>query len=201
MLDDFAYPTIESKLIVLQIGLVCVNWSSIDNLLGLILGHYINAPNGHLDIATSIVDLSRKCELISGLSFLTEDKTRHTNLVRTLNFIDNDLRPRRNRYVHDGYRFFTGDNIRLISKLHIKNVQSRTQKLTTWTAEPVTSEEISAFNADLDTIATFLSSYFLSVIAKPVSENAEIALGKVCEDAQDGIISLMQRYRSKPKAF
>ncbi|CDZ33282.1 Hypothetical protein NGAL_HAMBI1145_17540 [Neorhizobium galegae bv. officinalis] len=202
MIDEFTYPTAESKLITFQIGAICVSWSQIDSCLGIILGHYMKVEAAHTDVATSIIDLPRKCELIKALAFLAEDRKTYLKLERALNFLDNALRPVRNRYVHDSYSFFTGDHIRTIMKAQVINTKSFTKELVTRQKHPVTASELAAFNKDLDVLAHFLAGQYIRLIVDPsiAEENAMSALHNVLEDACDELSALIKRYSSKTKA-
>lgn len=202
MIDEFAYPTAESRMITFQIGAICVNWSQIDGDLGMILGKYMQAPTAHVDIATSIIDLSRKCELIKAFAFIAECRDTYLRLEKALNFLDNDLRPIRNRYVHDSYSFFTGDHKRSAFKTRVVTVQSFTKELLIRKVEPVSAGELASFNDDLDTCAMYLVGHLVTLMVD--QEKAEPAayasLTKVYNEAYDKLSDTIARYRSKTSA-
>jgi hypothetical protein len=202
MIDDFAYPTAESRMITFQIGAICVNWSQIDGNLGMTLGKYMRVPIRHINIATSIIDLSRKCELIKAFAFIVEHRKTYLQLEKALNFLDNDLRPIRNRYVHDSYSFFTGDHIRSAFKTRIVNVKSFTKELLTRNVEPISAVELSGFNADLDACAMYLTGHLLTLMVdKEKAEPAAYAsLTKVRDEAYDKLVDTITRYRSATNA-
>lgn len=201
MIDDFAYPTAESRMITFQIGAICVNWSQIDAHLGIILGKYIKAPLDHISVATSIIDLSRKCELIKALAFIVDDQKTYEKLEKALNFLDGSLRPIRNRYVHDSYSFFTGKNTRKAFKTKIINIQSFQKELSTKTEKPVTQEELISFNGDLDIFAQYIVGHLMGLILK--RENAEadalVAFDAVVKESYDNLVAVIKRYRSHSK--
>lgn len=201
MIDEFAYPTTESRMIALQIGGVCVNWSAIDSTLGFILGKYMKVDE-HIGVATGILDMNRKCELVKALSFIADDKQRHKRLVKVLNFLDGELRPIRNRYVHDNYSFFTGENIRKIFKAKIVKPQAFQMALITQEQVNVSADEIESFNNDLNACAMFLTYHLLGTIIKPekAEPKAMEAFTAVGEDSYSKILSVMKRYATKPKA-
>lgn len=199
MIDEFQFPTPESKLITFHIGAVCVNWSSIDASLGFILGIYMKVEPAQWDVATSIIDLSRKCELVKALSFIYDERKSHNRLAKALNFLDGTLRPIRNRYVHDSYSFFTGGHIRKIYKTQIINVQSFQKELRTRRVEGITVEEISTFNSDLDACSMVLTAHLLNLmvdreVAKPDAMRAMIA---VSEGYYQALEAVMKRHASK----
>jgi hypothetical protein len=202
MIDEFAYPTAESRMITFQIGAICVNWSQIDGNLGIILGKYMRAPSAHIDIATSIIDLSRKCELIKAFAFIAESRETYLRLEKALNFLDNNLRPIRNRYVHDSYSFFTGNHIRSAFKTRIVNVQSFTKELVVRTVEPVSAAELAAFNADLDVCAMYLTGHLITLMTD--QEKAEpsfyASFLNVCDETYKNLSETIARYKSKTSA-
>ena len=199
MIDDFAYPTAESRLITFQIGAVCVNWSQIDATAGAILGNYMHVPSTHIDLATGIIDLSRKCELIKAFAFLAERRETYIKLEKALNFLDNDLRPIRNRYVHDSYSFFTGDHIRKAFKTRVANSQSFTKKLITRSVEPISASELTSFNTDLDICAMYLTGRLITMMVDPkkADPSAHASLVKVCNETYEKLLDTITRYRSK----
>ncbi|MER9933744.1 hypothetical protein [Mesorhizobium sp. M0088] len=198
MIDDFVYPTAESRMITFQIGAICVNWSQIDAHLGMILGKYIKAPSAHLDVATSILDLSRKCELIKALAFIVEDRKSYAKLEKALHFLDNDLRPTRNRYVHDSYSFFTGKNTRKIFRTKVVGIQSFKKELFTRSEQPITQEELTTFNSDLDIFSQYIVGHLMAMILErsKLKEDAIKAFDEVSKEAYGNLAAVIKRYRS-----
>lgn len=198
MIDDFAYPTTESRLIALQLGALCIEWSQIDHTLGLLLGHYMKFPYSHFDLAVGHIDFSRKCELSGALSFLYDERGVYNKLNRALKFIDNDLRPIRNRYVHDSYSFFTGDNLKRVFKAKVINVQSYTKELITRTESKVSSAEVSQFNKDIHVCGAYLISHLIGRMAVNTGASPEFmdAATKVGEEAYSELSAVIERYRS-----
>ncbi|TIL35952.1 hypothetical protein [Mesorhizobium sp.] len=201
MIDDFAFPTAESRMITFQIGAICVNWSQIDASLGMILGKYIKVPSEHINVATSVLDLSRKCELIKALAFIAEDRRPYGKLEKALNFLDSELRPIRNRYVHDSYSFFTGKNTRKVFRTKIVSIQSFKKELFTKAEHPVTQEELITFNADLDVFGQFIVGHLMGMLLtrESAKANALEAFDAVLKESFDNLVDVIKRYRSQSK--
>lgn len=161
----------------------------------------MKAPAAHLDIATSVVDLSRKCELIKAFSVTADVRKTYERLEKALNFLDNDLRPVRNRYIHDNYSFFTGNHLRKAFKTRVVKSQAFKRELLTRSEGPITAEEISLFNQDLDSVAMFLVSHLINMMvdAEKVESRAIEALRQVHEEHWNKLLGTIKRYRSSTK--
>ncbi len=129
-------------------------------------------------------------------------KNSYKRLEAALNFLDNDLRPTRNRYVHDNYSFFTGENIRRIVRTKVVNVQAFQKQLITRTEHPVTASELVLFNEDLERCASYLAYRFIALLSDPDKANPQAieAIHEVGDDYYSALSEVIAKYKSRTKA-
>ena len=88
------------------LGLACIAWSTLESVVNEFLGLLIPLEPGDTErIVTSNIDFRAKLEMLVHLGFMEKYKDLWFLELQTLiNKIDNELRPERNRYVHDTWR-------------------------------------------------------------------------------------------------
>ncbi|RWG00007.1 hypothetical protein [Mesorhizobium sp.] len=102
MPDEFYFPTEESHKVAYQIGVLCVVWGGVEHLLNALLAHHLDVKDvSYTEIIMGNLDLKRKLAILKPLALINEKPNRYMRLEAALDFIDNTMRPERNKYVHD----------------------------------------------------------------------------------------------------
>jgi hypothetical protein len=85
------------------IGNVCVVSAYLESTIDSLLGHLLEVSHGHrLNILNSWIDPRDKIQTIIGLGYMRMSDSPWFNTLKwCLDTIDNDIRNRRNRFVHD----------------------------------------------------------------------------------------------------
>ncbi|MEH2565536.1 hypothetical protein [Bradyrhizobium sp. AZCC 2289] len=86
-----------------EIGYVCIHWAWLENMIDFLIAHLAGIKDEEAWHAiTGNLDLRQKTQILRALFFLRKGKNEdwYDYAVEMLNFIDNDLRPRRNHLVH-----------------------------------------------------------------------------------------------------
>lgn len=111
------------------LGQMCIYWGRLEQGLGDFIE--LLAPLEIGDVSRSVtsqMDIRSKIQAIRGLVFLRKPSEEWLNkMVILLDYIDNDLRPRRNRYIHDAW-YFPGYKIVRRSQ-HVKLLRPEAFKL------------------------------------------------------------------------
>lgn len=85
------------------IGYLCIMWGHLEGHVDIALGQLTPLPYDQTaHCITANTDIRDKIEMLKGIAFLRKPSDAwFEEMLTTLNTIDNDLRPKRNRYVHD----------------------------------------------------------------------------------------------------
>jgi len=103
------------------------------------------------DSITHNVDIRAKLQMSKALGFIKKPSAKwFGDLEKCLNIIDNDLRTKRNRMVHDSWIVSSDAVIKMQKVAQIIKPQSRQTELQTRKETPVTSEEIQTVINDLN---------------------------------------------------
>lgn len=191
--EEFFYADDKTRKITFYIGVCCIEWSTLDEAIGSILGLYMKVKSGQFHIATGIIDLSRKCELVKALSFIQDLKAVHDRLVKILNFVDNTLRPIRNRYVHDCYDLLGGRATRTVYKAKIVNVQAFKKELVTSQDHKISVPELIEFNNAVVACSQTVMFHGLNMA------NTDIGDGSWPKQMSAAVDAAMKRYSKKSK--
>jgi hypothetical protein len=136
-----------------EIGKVCVAWSYLELDLTLFLHDLCGISNAQVNnVLLGIIDLREKIKALTALGFAMRPNDEwYALLSKSLNYIDSDLRPKRNRLVHDFWvnmpDFTTILRMQFVQK--IVNVQSRTKELRLAESTVVTPDAITAIHDDI----------------------------------------------------
>ena len=89
------------------IGHLCVAWSSLESTTDLFLSVVLNIKPHHIRTAViNNINTREKWKMILSVCFLKQFKDGwYASLTHEMNRIDNDLRPERNRMVHDHWDY------------------------------------------------------------------------------------------------
>jgi hypothetical protein len=98
-MPDFEIPDIDPELCQC-LGQIIIRWSSLEYLVGLLLGTFLNADQGGMLIITNNIPISAQCKWLRALIALHEHETHHGERVIELLVRADDLRSERNEFVH-----------------------------------------------------------------------------------------------------
>lgn len=135
----------------LRIGHICISWAHLETKLDYLLIKLIPVEGGEAaaNVIVGNVDFREKLQMVLGLGFLKKPSVEWFNYLRSvLVIIDNELRPERNRHVHDLWtpRTDTGEILRRTLKTAIIKPQAFQTELSTQTITKISPEELDAFN-------------------------------------------------------
>jgi hypothetical protein len=153
------------------IGKLCIMWGQIDNFLIDIALHTAAALNPAFDRPDDPKPrpwdllLSALCQMDERSKIATiKAYAHHINhpfspdfydrTAELLDYIDNVLRPERNRFVHDSWNMHDdGRVVRVQMGLHVRRPQSRQREVTLWKNRDYANvEEVEALNKNLDEV-------------------------------------------------
>lgn len=127
------------------IGYVCIYWG----LIEINLDKMVTYLTQFKDMKTAIIfaanmDIRDKIDLLKALGFANKpDQEWYDEFARTLNIVNGDLRPRRNRYVHDIWTVEDEQILKITMKTKIANIPPSGEKeLVLETPKETTPEEI-----------------------------------------------------------
>jgi len=131
------------------IGYVCILWAAMEARIDQFIEHLIPiAPGAVSDIVTANASLHEKLEMLKALAFARKRDADWSYAVEQLtNVIDGDLRPERNRLIHDSWHNAANDIIRRTRKTKIKKPAANQRELIIFTDTPMKVEAIWDFAA------------------------------------------------------
>lgn len=156
----------EMQELATELGFICIYWGWIEDSLDTFITELAELEHDQIAQAlTGNVDVRQKIHMAKALSFLRQDASGewYKHAIKTLNVIDNDLRPKRNRYIHAAWyrprkRIYLHKKIVKISKPQA----FMPEELTTLDRRLVNISTLAAFKKRLIKILkelTFLSAY------------------------------------------
>mgnify|MGYP006919674258 CR=1 FL=1 len=99
--ERFVRPALNDHL--QAVGYVCVEWSLLEEAMDLMLASLIPLPADDVFRCISVnADIRAKIQMAKGMC-LAHGLEWSNDLITVLDYIDNDLRVTRNRYVHDSW--------------------------------------------------------------------------------------------------
>lgn len=139
--------------IALELGRVDMAWSRIEDLIDAFIAELL-----HFDERSEIVrcitanaDIRNKVQMVKSMSFIRKDDSHwFDTLVKHLNTIDNDLRSRRNSFVHAHWYKPGRKIIRQNKRTKLKRPQSFKFELTTYEDIPVKVSDVKKLHSDMD---------------------------------------------------
>ena len=127
-----------------KIGMLCIMWAQLEfHIDSLLLRLLANPQAQTAGMLVSQMDLRNKIAALRTIGFdQSPNKKWYSELEKELNTIDNDLRPARNRVVHDSWYKIGDDVYRLWRNAKVIKEQPRTQVLKLWDTKPVTLSDL-----------------------------------------------------------
>jgi hypothetical protein len=108
------------------IGYVCIMWGHLEGFVDMALQELAPLPRDQTSNCITVnADIRSKIEMIKGIAFIRKGSDAwFDEMLILLNRIDNELRPKRNRYIHDLWLGATGNST---EKMTRRTVLSRPQ--------------------------------------------------------------------------
>lgn len=116
------------------IGYICAHWAWLEKLLALFLEYYIPLDLKVSGAVTANIDFREKIQIALTVGYLHRKSDEwFSDLRELLNYIDNELRPLRNRLIHDEWDYY-GDAVwrRQFKTRFIKRQSFAPEELETW---------------------------------------------------------------------
>jgi hypothetical protein len=150
------------------LGYVTIAWGRLENDLSEFIELLVPLEEG--DISRSVtahLDIRSKVQTIKALAFLRKPYDEWFNkMLIYLDYIDNNLRPRRNRFIHDGWYRPGGKIIRRMHQVKFERPQAFQLVLRTETKVPMKLAEIRQLAIELDDLV-FITFAFWYDFAYP----------------------------------
>jgi hypothetical protein len=127
-----------------EIGNLCIAWSRLELEVTVFL-YTLMQPVGNLEAIIPItnIDFREKLDAVLALGFHKKRSDDwFAKLRAAINEIGNDLRPQRNRFVHDHWLQAGGEVIKFTMKTSVHYEQARTLALKLYEAEPTHHADI-----------------------------------------------------------
>lgn len=134
------------------LGLACIAWSGLESKVDEFLVELIPLPRGNTEgIVTSAIDFRAKLKMLVNLAFENKYSDLWFLEIQTLvNRIDNELRPERNRYVHDTWVIETNETdvaiMRLTKAARLRKPKSFELELVTETKRRIDQAELASLS-------------------------------------------------------
>ena len=175
------------------IGSVSVSWGSLDHETGKLATYLFTAPYTHNShIITGTVGFKDRLELIRALAYqqVTNEKAL-ADLDLLLGFIENDLRPERNRVTHD--LWISGGNLHVQLKPRFVKKPFAAREMETYHETDVAPDDVATLSLLINDAGVAIGRAAISYVKHPDSG----------PDSWPGIFeqpiaSLNQRYRQNP---
>jgi hypothetical protein len=138
-----AHPTLEAH--AQEIGRLCIYWSELELYVTLFLIDLLDIEDKtSKNVIAGLLDFRAKLQALPPMGFARRPSdTWYASLEKVVNHIDNDLRPERNRMIHDTWTGPTeGSSLRMQLSAKVVNAQSRTKVLKLAVTKQVKSEDI-----------------------------------------------------------
>ncbi len=130
-----------------EIGRLCIYWSELEMYVSLFLNDLMaieDKTSGN--VVFGLLDFRSKLQTLLPMGFARKPTAEwYASLEKLVNHIDNDLRPERNRMIHDmwsGPFDGSGKSLRMQMTARVVNEQSRTKVLKLALTKTVTAEDI-----------------------------------------------------------
>lgn len=151
--------------IALELGYVSIHWARIERYLDELIMLLAGVSDEKVSfIVAGNIDLRGKVQIGKSLVYLAEQDREWTSFsIRLLDRIDNELRIKRNTYIHSGWYNPGGVLTRAQRKTRISRPQAFKINVDAETFEKVKLVDVRKFNKDLDMamIAMIISSIFI----------------------------------------
>lgn len=138
-----AHPTLEAH--AQEIGRLCIYWSELELYVTLFLIDLLDIEDKtSKNVIAGLLDFRAKLQTLLPMGFARKPSDDwYAGLEKAVNHIDNDLRPERNRMIHDTWTGpEEGSSLRMQLSARVVNAQSRTKVLTLAVTKQVKAEDI-----------------------------------------------------------
>jgi hypothetical protein len=194
-----------------SIGHVVINWSSIeaqlDEFIGLLAGIESDVDAAAISVN---MDLRGKIQAIKALAYVKSPFKEWLNkVVLLLDYIDNDLRPRRNRVVHDHWVTPGGRLTRVERKTKVIHPQAFQNQLLTETATRVSLKELRQLEREMQDLFFIMFAFWYDYAYPEIQRSLPIRdwkqfVRRAKPKASSEIVNAMRQFpkverRSKPK--
>jgi hypothetical protein len=98
-MPEFAMPNIDPELAT-PLGQIIIHWSTLEYLLSMLLGTFLNADQGGMFVITNNVAVSVQSKWLRALMASHDHEAHHNQRVIELLDRADDLRNERNEFVH-----------------------------------------------------------------------------------------------------
>lgn len=139
--------------VALELGYISIYWAWLEDAIDSLITHLGPLEEGHAANAiTGSIDLRQKIQIVKALAFIRkgESKGWYEAVISNLNVIDNDIRSRRNAYVHSPWFVPKGRLVRHKKSTKIAKAQAfQPPVLTTLEITPVKIAEARKLKEDM----------------------------------------------------
>ncbi|EFI52017.1 hypothetical protein [Afipia sp. 1NLS2] len=139
--------------IALELGYISIYWAWIEDVIDELVTTLAPLQEGHVaDAITGNADMKQKIQMVKALAFLKrkEHPGWYDSVVGNLNTIDNDLRTRRNSYIHSMWKVPRGRLTRQKKIVRISKPQAfKEPELATRELKPIKIKETRQLCQDL----------------------------------------------------
>jgi hypothetical protein len=189
------------------LGVMCVVWGHLEAQVNLLLGMLLDLNEQKLtETVTHNLDMRDKLQIVLGLEYLkVQNDAWFTILKWAIERIDNDLRPRRNRMVHDIWTTSAAGDVKKVeTRTGLRKPQAFQLEYFTKIETPMTVDEINLLGHDISLMGIRL--FALALSCKPQGAKLRDALPELLVDSAPlppnlikSIESLMERSHGAPQ--
>lgn len=165
-----------------------MDWSLIERAIGDLIAVLTPLPDGDIkNVVVGNADIRDRLQMAKGLAFIRSfDETWLDDILFLLDFVDNDLRPKRNHAIHAQWMTPGRRIIRKSTKTKIIKPQAFVRKLETEQIESVKISDLKKLNEDIkQTVLSFFPLVWYMIDSD----------GKLIEPASSQTISYKQYLR------
>jgi len=166
------------------LGVMCVVWGHLEASLNLLLSMLLDLNDAKLnETVNHNVDMRNKLQIVLGLGYLkVKNDTWFTILKWVIETIDNDLRPRRNRFIHDTWtKTDTGAVKRIEAKTGLRKPQAFKLEYFTKIEVGVTVDEVNLLSQEISDMSVRI--FALALSSKPQGTDLRDAIPTLLEDS------------------
>jgi hypothetical protein len=139
--------------VALELGYISIYWAWLEDAIDALITELAPLEEGHVANAiTGSTDIRQKVQMVKALAFIRKGESEgwYQALIANLNVIDNDIRGRRNAFVHSPWFVPKGKLVRHKKSTKITKAQAfRPPVLTTLEITPVKIAEARKLKADM----------------------------------------------------
>ena len=164
----------------LELGYVSIYWAKVERGLDRLIETLTPLPRGHVaEAITGNADLRSKLQMIRALAFVRRPADGFFEYVLgLLDYIDNDIRPRRNDHIHGGvFRSADGRTVRRLQRTKLRRPQSFQIELSTLEEVPARIRDMRQLCSDLQRVSWALMELDLSLSLDEMEARIDVISG------------------------